>query len=112
MLRTRIDIDINHFSGDINILLTISSPRQPGKMGQGPFQEAETIRKDALMHANARDLDISATMRRAELETAHDDLDSVIAALTAVPSCDDQLLTRLKKRKLHLKDEIAALAAA
>ena len=66
------------------------------------------------MHArtNVTELSFSVTLRRADLMTAHDDLDSVIAALAAVPSCDDQLLTRLKKRKLQLKDEISALVAA
>ena len=65
------------------------------------------------MHAQKiAELSFSHIMRRADLAAAHDDLDSVIKALAAVPSCDDQLLTRLKKRKLQLKDEIAALAAA
>ena len=40
---------------------------------------------------------------------AHDDLDAVIATLLAVGFGDDLLLTRLKKRKLRIKDEIAAL---
>ncbi len=47
----------------------------------------------------------------AALCTAHDDLDAVIAALLAANLGDDLLLTRLKKRKLRLKDEIAALQA-
>lgn len=83
-------------------------------MGPGGFEEAEIIRKDALMHARTpvMELNFSATLRRADLMAAHDDLDSVIAALAGVLGCDDQLLTRLKKRKLQLKDEIAMLAAA
>ena len=65
------------------------------------------------MHAHeTAGLSFSHLLRRADLAAAHDDLDSVIKALANVPSCDDQLLTRLKKRKLQLKDEIAALAAA
>ena len=66
------------------------------------------------MHArtNVTELRFSTNLRRADLMAAHDDLDSVIAALAAVPSCDDQLLSRLKKRKLQLKDEIAGLVAA
>ncbi|HXS05697.1 MAG TPA: YdcH family protein [Rhizomicrobium sp.] len=67
------------------------------------------------MHAQTiatPDLSFGATTRRAALTTAHDDLDNVIAALANILSCDDQLLSRLKKRKLQLKDEIAALVAA
>ena len=40
----------------------------------------------------------------------HDDLDAVIAALLEVGLGDDLLLGRLKKRKLRLKDQIAAMA--
>jgi hypothetical protein len=36
----------------------------------------------------------------------HDDLDLVISSLLAVGSHDDLLITRLKKRKLQIKDEI------
>jgi hypothetical protein len=65
------------------------------------------------MHARMiAETSFSHILRRADLAVAHDDLDSVIKALANVPSCDDQLLTRLKKRKLQLKDEIAALAMA
>ena len=93
----------------------MSSLDQPGGMGWGLFWEAGLIRKDALMHAQiiaTPDQSFGATVRRAELLAAHDDLDNVIAALANILSCDDQLLSRLKKRKLQLKDEIAALIAA
>ena len=40
---------------------------------------------------------------------AHDDLDTAIAALLDAGLCDDLLLTRLKKRKLQLKDDITAI---
>jgi len=45
------------------------------------------------------------------LHLEHDDLDAAIAALSLSGSADDLIITRLKKRKLHLKDEIAALMA-
>ena len=45
----------------------------------------------------------------AELKQEHGDLDSAIAAMTASPSCDQLQLTRLKKRKLQLKDLIARI---
>ncbi len=41
----------------------------------------------------------------------HDDLDSAIAALSQVSASDDQRVARLKKRKLLLRDRIAAQAA-
>jgi hypothetical protein len=41
----------------------------------------------------------------------HDDLDSAIAALAQVSASDDQRVARLKKRKLMLRDRIAAKAA-
>jgi hypothetical protein len=45
------------------------------------------------------------------LKVAHDDLDAAIAALSLSGNGDDLTLTRLKKHKLQLKDEIAALFA-
>ena len=50
-----------------------------------------------------------ADLRMRALCVAHDDLDAAIAALLETGLCDDLLLTRLKKRKLQLKDDIAAL---
>jgi hypothetical protein len=47
-------------------------------------------------------------LRMRALCIAHDDLDAAIAALLQTGRCDDLLLTRLKKRKLQLKDDIAA----
>lgn len=43
------------------------------------------------------------------LEIEHRDLDEAIARLADVPARDDLLLTRLKKRKLQLKDQILQL---
>jgi hypothetical protein len=45
--------------------------------------------------------------RLALLIEEHGDLDIAISILLAANSCDDLLLTRLKKRKLQIKDEIA-----
>lgn len=44
-----------------------------------------------------------------QLELEHRDLDDVISTLTAQPEFDQLKVTRLKKRKLGLKDQIAAL---
>lgn len=43
------------------------------------------------------------------LRLEHHDLDDVIARLANDPAIDDFELRRLKKRKLHLKDQIAIL---
>ena len=42
----------------------------------------------------------------------HDDLDAAIDALIQANTCDDLVIARLKRRKLHIRDEIAGLAAA
>lgn len=52
----------------------------------------------------------SEILRRLEfLRTEHRDLDAAIAALLAAGSVDQLQAARLKRRKLRLKDEIAAL---
>lgn len=43
------------------------------------------------------------------LRSRHRDLDEQIEALHAAPSVDDMKIADLKKKKLALKDEIAAL---
>jgi hypothetical protein len=48
-------------------------------------------------------------LRRDLLLIEHDDLDAAIAALLKSGPCDDLLITRLKKRKLQMKDEIVSL---
>jgi hypothetical protein len=47
--------------------------------------------------------------RLAHLRLEHRDLDNAIDALRGVSAPDQLQLARLKKRKLRLKDEIAAL---
>lgn len=48
-------------------------------------------------------------LRLAELMTEHRDLDDVIARLMDTAPFDQLQVVRLKKRKLHLKDEISKL---
>jgi len=47
--------------------------------------------------------------RLAQLRQEHGDLDAAIAAMTESANCDQLQLTRLKKRKLQLKDQIARI---
>lgn len=44
-----------------------------------------------------------------ELKVEHQDLDATIARLEAYPPHDELLLRRMKKRKLQIKDRIAAI---
>ncbi len=44
-----------------------------------------------------------------ELRIEHHDLDETISRLEDTPPHDELLMRRLKKRKLHLKDRIAAV---
>ena len=53
----------------------------------------------------------SLRARCALLSEEHRDLDDLISALSRNTVSDDALLSRLKKRKLHLKDEIARIEA-
>jgi hypothetical protein len=48
--------------------------------------------------------------RLALLVAEHADLDVAICALLEAGKCDDLLITRLKKRKLQIKDEISSIA--
>ena len=52
---------------------------------------------------------IPAASRLVRLRQEHRDLDAAIEALRAAPASDQLQLARLKKRKIRLKDEIAAL---
>lgn len=47
-----------------------------------------------------------------ELQIEHRDLDDIVARLAGAPNIDQLLLTRLKKRKLQLKDQIMKLKSA
>lgn len=54
------------------------------------------------------DYDPATLVRRlTELREEHRDLDAAIAKLAGDPCCDQLQLSRLKKRKLRLKDMIA-----
>ena len=50
--------------------------------------------------------------RIAALGIAHDDLDAAIDALAATSTHDGLILARLKKQRLHIRDEIALMLGA
>jgi hypothetical protein len=54
-------------------------------------------------------LDPEKAARLAHLRMEHRDLDAAIEALRSLSAPDQLQLARLKKRKLRLKDEIAAI---
>jgi hypothetical protein len=58
---------------------------------------------------SANGAEISVAARLVRLRTEHRDLDAAIEALRATPAPDQLQIARLKKRKLRLRDEIAAL---
>jgi hypothetical protein len=64
--------------------------------------------EDALCHAMKWDQD-QLKAKLAELELEHRDLDDVINTLTQQPDFDQIKVSRLKKRKLALKDQITTL---
>lgn len=53
----------------------------------------------------------SMTARLANLIAEHDDLDQAVASMLSALSCDDISISRLKKRKLAVKDEISRAQA-
>ena len=53
--------------------------------------------------------DTELTKRLETLRTEHRDLDAAIHALSEAGSTDQLQIARLKKRKLRLKDQIAAI---
>jgi hypothetical protein len=70
--------------------------------------EYETASASDLLTQHAAE---ALARRHADLTEQHHDLDYMISALIEQPTCDELLVARLKKRKLHLKDDIARVAA-
>jgi len=61
------------------------------------------------LNASAPTLEAQAgfVARLNEMIAEHDDLDLAVASLLSTGCSDDLVISRLKKRKLHLKDEIS-----
>lgn len=54
---------------------------------------------------------VSIASRLANLIEEHDDLDRAVALMLSALGSDDLVISRLKKRKLHVKDEISQAQA-
>ena len=69
---------------------------------------------DASQAWNGRYRPVSGTLDSAAIQEnlaqQHRDLDIIIAVLSQRAPSDGSLITRLKKRKLHIKDEMARIA--
>jgi hypothetical protein len=53
----------------------------------------------------------SIAARLADLIAEQDDLDQAVASMLCESWCDDLVMSRLKKRKLHIHDEISQAQA-
>jgi hypothetical protein len=71
----------------------------------GPWRGRSDHRADAMTDEEEQVLRAKLTQLRQE----HGDLDAAIAAMGDSSNCDQLQLTRLKKRKLQLKDQIARI---
>lgn len=74
----------------------------------GGFSGPESFRVETggVMH---QDEDLRLRQRLSQLKREHRDLDEAIISLMSSQSGDQLLMTRLKKKKLILKDEIARI---
>ena len=83
---------------------SISNVSSPGPSYERRKQSRKT-RNPGMANADEQALQRKLT----DLIQEHRDLDGAISALFESRICDSLLMTRLKKRKLQLKDEIARI---
>jgi hypothetical protein len=80
------------------------------KDGDGPTLSVVGGTESASNNADASESSDKATLLKlAQLRQEHRDLDEAIAALTSSGPFDQLQLTRLKKKKLMLRDQITKL---
>jgi hypothetical protein len=70
--------------------------------------EFDTLRGGSMVNIGNADR-VALMQRLVALQVEHRDLDSVIQQLVLDPKRDDLQVTRLKRRKLLLKDQIARI---
>lgn len=80
-------------------------PASVGCLVSGAHTQRERSHLQQSVHRKAS----APNARLALLAVQHADLDLAISALLQTGNCDDLLITRLKKRKLQIKDEIAGM---
>ena len=75
------------------------------------FNLDKSLRKaqEACPYAMTDEEEQALRAKLTELRQEHGDLDAAIAAISASSHCDQLQLTRLKKRKLQLKDQITLI---
>ena len=95
-----------------------------------PARRQRLIRKDAVMSSTAQNYPSTQYRERDDLRVAptaqlfwsecnkltdliaeHDDLDQAVASMLSALGCDDLAISRLKKRKLRVRDEISQARA-
>jgi hypothetical protein len=77
--------------------------------GPGPSYERRKPSRNSRNPGLTKTDEQALQRRLTDLIQDHRDLDGAIAALVETRICDSLLMTRLKKRKLQLKDEIARI---
>jgi len=90
--------------GQVHILKALGEVRQPSYNGRSRCGRSGH-RADAMTDEEEQTL----RARLAQLRQEHGDLDAAISAMIAASNCDQLQLTRFKKRKLQLKEQIARI---
>jgi hypothetical protein len=83
---------------------------QPKVSPRGPSYERRKPSRKSRNPGVANAAEQALQRKLTGLVQEHRDLDGAISVLFETRTCDPLLMTRLKKRKLQLKDEIARLA--
>ena len=78
------------------------------KNSETPFAGPTVISDEPARNLNHQ-IESNLRARCIELTLEHRDLDLSISALAEAATSDELLIARLKKRRLHLKDEIARI---
>jgi hypothetical protein len=85
-----------------------SETRSPERLAQySPSPQSAVQSGNNLTHEETSPMSLQTHL--AELELRHKALESELAEAQQHPSIDDLKIVELKRRKLHLKDEIARL---
>ena len=95
-----------------NLTLMDTFLRRRGTVGFATWSQYNNERLDDAQEVSRQEVDGTGNPTLFLDVDEHDDLDAAIAVLWAAGGRDDLMISRLKKRKLQLKDEIALAAPA